>query len=49
MIYFLLGYSLSSDDGGCVSQIEASIKLLSTDYENLEDTDIDYISGRFHI
>ena len=44
---FSFGYSLSSGDGGCVNQIEASVKLLSTDYENLEDTDIDYISGSF--
>ena len=44
---FSFGYALSSDEGGCVNQFEASIKLLSTDYENLEDTDIDYISGSF--
>jgi hypothetical protein len=44
---FSFGYSLSSGDGGCVNQIEASVKLLSTDYENLEDTDIDYITGSF--
>ena len=44
---FSFGYSLSSGDGGCVNQIEASVKLLSTDYENLEYTDIYYISGSF--
>ena len=44
---FTVGYALSSGEDGCVSQIEASVKLLSTDYENLEDTDIDYISGSF--
>ena len=44
---FSFGYALTSGDGGCVNQIEASVKLLSTDYENLEDTDIDYISGSF--
>lgn len=42
---FSIGYSLSSSDDGCVTQLEASVKLLSTDYENLEDTDIDYITG----
>jgi hypothetical protein len=44
---FSFGYALSSGEDGCINQIEASIKLLSTDYENLEDTDIDYISGSF--
>lgn len=44
---FSIGYALSSSDDGCVNQLEASVKLLSTDYENLEDTDIDYISGSF--
>lgn len=42
---FSAGYSLSSSDDGCVTQLQASVKLLSTDYENLEDTDIDYITG----
>jgi hypothetical protein len=44
---FSFVYSLNSGEDGCVTQIEASVKLLSTDYENLEDTDIDYISGSF--
>jgi hypothetical protein len=38
---------LSSSDDGCVTQLQASIKLLNTDYENLEDTDIDFINGEF--
>ena len=42
---FTLGYSLTNGSGGCVTQFEGKIKLLSTDYENLEDTDIDYIEG----
>lgn len=41
---FSLGYSLS-DGSGCVTQFQGTVKLLSTDYENLEDTDIDYITG----
>lgn len=41
---FSLGYSLSNGSG-CVTQFQGTIKLLSTDYENLEDTDIDYITG----
>jgi len=44
---FSAGYSLSSSDDGCINQLQASVKLLSTDYENLEDTDIDYIAGDF--
>ena len=44
---FTIGYALNSGENGCVNQLEASVKLLSTDYENLEDTDIDYISGSF--
>lgn len=43
---FTLLYSLSNDSG-CVTQFDGRIKLLSTDYENLEDTDIDYITGEF--
>lgn len=41
---FSLGYALSNDSG-CVTQFQGTVKLLSTDYENLEDTDIDYISA----
>jgi hypothetical protein len=44
---FSVGYDLSSSDDGCVTQLQASIKLLNTDYENLEDTDIDFINGEF--
>lgn len=42
---FTVGYSLANGTGGCTTQVEGEIKLLSTDYENLEDTDIDYIEG----
>ena len=41
---FSLGYALSNGSG-CVTQFQGTVKLLSTDYENLEDTDIDYISA----
>lgn len=41
---FSLGYTLSNGSG-CMTQFQGTVKLLSTDYENLEDTDIDYISA----
>jgi hypothetical protein len=44
---FSVVYDLSSSDVGCVTQLQASVKLLDTDYENLEDTDIDFINGEF--
>jgi len=44
---FSVAYDLSSSDVGCVTQLQASVKLLNTDYENLEDTDIDFINGEF--
>lgn len=43
---FSIGYSLTNG-AGCVTQVDARIKLLSTDYENLEDTDIDFIDLNF--
>jgi hypothetical protein len=41
---FRLAYTLSNDSG-CVTEFQGTIKLLSTDYENLEDTDIDFINA----
>tara|TARA_Y100000741_G_scaffold314993_1_gene260678 strand:+ start:176 stop:1303 length:1128 start_codon:yes stop_codon:yes gene_type:complete len=39
---FSLDYSLSNGSG-CITEISGVVKLLSTDYENLEDNDIDQI------
>ena len=39
---FSLNYSLSNGSG-CITEISGVVKLLSTDYENLEDNDIDQI------
>jgi len=44
--YFSVFYSLDSDSG-CRTEIKSEIKLLSSDYENLEDEDIKTISGYF--
>ena len=41
---FRLSYALSNGSG-CVTQFQGTVKLLSTDYENLEDTDIDFINA----
>ena len=43
---FNIVYSLTNSFG-CITEINARVKLLSTDYENLEDTDIDFIEINF--
>lgn len=43
---FNIVYSLTNSFG-CITEIDARVKLLSTDYENLEDTDIDFIEINF--
>ena len=43
---FNIVYSLTNSFG-CLTEIDARVKLLSTDYENLEDTDIDFIEINF--
>ena len=43
---FNVVYSLTNSFG-CITEVDARVKLLSTDYENLEDTDIDFIEINF--